>query len=353
MAGPISSAWAWSSTNCSSADVLSGRDARRADRANHELRAAPASPVSTMRIPKELERICLKALCEASRLSVTPTAKDMADDLRHFLPCNRPVQCFHAPASAPIIRAPIRLPRSGPPTDHARHRPTAGRSRSCPRDLRSFDAHDADFFLELLPGPRDRDGLPEAIRFWKTRIEEMDAENTFSIGLIYGPSGCGKSSLVKAGLLPRLADDRDHGLRRGHRKGHGIPPARRPAETLSRFLDDSLSLKDTLAALRRGQGIPPGKKVLIVLDQFEQWLHAKNGRARTPSWCKPCGSATAGECSASSWFGTISGWPSSVSCASWRSRLVEGQNSRAGRSVSTRPCPESAGRVRPGLRHTP
>ncbi len=25
------------------------------------------------------------------------------------------------------------------------------------------------------------------------------------MGLIYGPSGCGKSSLVKAGLLPRLA----------------------------------------------------------------------------------------------------------------------------------------------------
>ena len=27
-------------------------------------------------------------------------------------------------------------------------------------------------FLDLLPGPRDRDGLPESIRFWKTRIEE-------------------------------------------------------------------------------------------------------------------------------------------------------------------------------------
>ena len=26
---------------------------------------------------------------------------------------------------------------------------------------------------------------------------------------------------------------------------------------------------------RRGQGIPSGKKVVIVLDQFEQWLHAK------------------------------------------------------------------------------
>ena len=37
-----------------------------------------------------------------------------------------------------------------------------------PKGLRSFDDGDADFFLELLPGPRDRDGLPESIRFWKT-----------------------------------------------------------------------------------------------------------------------------------------------------------------------------------------
>ena len=57
-----------------------------------------------------------------------------------------------------------------------------------------------------LPGPRDRDGLPESIRFWKHRIEETDPDKTFSVGLIYGPSGCGKSSLMKAGLLPRLSD---------------------------------------------------------------------------------------------------------------------------------------------------
>jgi eukaryotic-like serine/threonine-protein kinase len=76
-----------------------------------------------------------------------------------------------------------------------------------PKGLRSFDAHDADFFLELLPGPRDRNGLPDSIRFWKTRIEETDADNSFAVGLIYGPSGSGKSSLVKAGLLPRLSED--------------------------------------------------------------------------------------------------------------------------------------------------
>ena len=35
-------------------------------------------------IPKELERICLKALSKRASERYT-TAKDMADDLRHFL----------------------------------------------------------------------------------------------------------------------------------------------------------------------------------------------------------------------------------------------------------------------------
>ena len=37
-------------------------------------------------------------------------------------------------------------------------------------------------------------------------VETTDPDGTFAVGLLYGPSGCGKSSLVKAGLLPRLAD---------------------------------------------------------------------------------------------------------------------------------------------------
>jgi hypothetical protein len=143
-----------------------------------------------------------------------------------------------------------------------------------PKGLRSFDIHDADFFLELLPGPRDRDGLPESIRFWKTRIEEQNADNRFSVGLIYGPSGCGKSSWVKAGLLPRLCDEviavyvEATALETETRLLYGLRK-RCPG------LPTNLGLKETLAALRRGQGIPRGKKVLIVLDQFEQWLHAK------------------------------------------------------------------------------
>ena len=74
-----------------------------------------------------------------------------------------------------------------------------------PKGLRPFDARDSEFFLELLPGPRDRDGLPASIRFWKTRLESTDPAAVTAVNLIYGPSGCGKSSLVRAGLLPRLA----------------------------------------------------------------------------------------------------------------------------------------------------
>src|SRR5262249_14152861 len=152
--------------------------------------------------------------------------------------------------------------------------------RIVPKGLRSFAEHDADFFLELLPGPRDRDGLPDSIRFWKTRIEELDPDRTFSVGLIYGPSGCGKSSLVKAGLLPRLAD-------------HVITVyiESTAEETETRLLNglrkrclalpEHLGLKEALTALRRGQGLPVGKKVLLVLDQFEQWLHAQCNEENT------------------------------------------------------------------------
>ena len=101
-----------------------------------------------------------------------------------------------------------------------------------PKGLRSFDEHDADFFLELLPGPRDREGLPDSIRFWKTRIEQTDADKTFKVGLIYGPSGCGKSSLVKAGLLPRLAKQIVSVYVEATAGGYGNPFAQGVAESV-------------------------------------------------------------------------------------------------------------------------
>jgi len=126
--------------------------------------------------------------------------------------------------------------------------------------------------------------LPDSIRFWKSRIEETDADNTFSAGLIYGPSGCGKSSPVKAGLLPRLSD----GVIAVYVEATAEKTEARLLNGLrkcSPALPDNLRLKETLATLRRGQTIPPGKKAWIVLDQFQKWLHAISLQVlRSPEW---------------------------------------------------------------------
>lgn len=189
-------------------------------------------------VPAALAHICLKALSKRASDRYLTTS-ELADDLRSW----------------------VDTPQSS--ADEARLVPII------PRGLRSFDREDADFFLDLLPGPRDGAGLPASIRFWKNRIEETDADRTFSVGLIYGPSGCGKSSLVKAGLLPRLS-----------REVATVYVEATPDETETRILrglrkavsgvDDGETLTRTFIDLRRGAG----RKTLVVIDQFEQWLHA-------------------------------------------------------------------------------
>ena len=189
-------------------------------------------------VPAELERICLKSLSKRAS-GRHETAAAFADDLEQWL---QPAVVDGMPKAARQI---------------------------VPKGLRSFDASDADFFLELLPGTRNRDGLPEGIAFWKQQIEQPDPEKTFSVGLIYGPSGCGKSSLVKAALLPRLADNVT-----------AIYLEATPEETELRILRGlhkrfsdlpaNANIADTFAELRRH----PRGKIVIVLDQFEQWLHA-------------------------------------------------------------------------------
>jgi formylglycine-generating enzyme required for sulfatase activity len=241
-------------------ELLTGRRPFRGDTLDELLdQIATAEPRPPRQIddalPAELERICLKALAKRAAERYT-TAKDFAEDLRHFL-------------GDDSWRRAARLSPAG-----ATGAPPVATIKVVPKGLRAFDAQDADFFLELLPGPRDRDGLPEGLRFWKGRAEETDPDRTFAVGLQYGPSGCGKSSLVKAGLLPRLAphvvavyveataEDTEARLLKGLRKHCPDLPA-------------GLGLVEALAELRRGRGLPAGKKVLLVVDQFEQWLHAR------------------------------------------------------------------------------
>ena len=237
-----------------------------------QTRARPARSMTRSRA--SWKRICLKALAKRATDRYT-TASDMAEDLSAFTKTGQAASPPVLPAAASPRPEPA--PESPAPASPSGHPDSDQRPvKIVPKGLRSFDEHDADFFLELLPGPRNRDGLPESIRFWKTQIETFDAEKTFRVGLIYGPSGCGKSSLVKAGLLPRLsasivcvhvdatADETELKLLSRLKKAC-------PA------LPDRLNVVDALAAVRKGRVLASGRKVLLVIDQFEQWLHARRG----------------------------------------------------------------------------
>jgi serine/threonine protein kinase/formylglycine-generating enzyme required for sulfatase activity len=234
------------------------------------------------RIPKHLERICLK--CLAKRMTDRyPTAADLADDLRHWLSTDRgrPPAGTSETASLPAGgTGSLASIGHGPLSSMASHYSgLAGLAeRVVPKGLRAFDAQDAEFFLDLLPGPRNRQGLPDSIAFWKTRLEESDPDKTFSVGLIYGPSGCGKSSLVKAGLLPRLEDHvvviyveatpqdtEARLLKQLHKRCPGLPAGLGLVQTMTALREENFAFEKGL----------PGQKVVLVLDQFEQWLHAQ------------------------------------------------------------------------------
>jgi len=228
-------------------ELLTGKKPFRGSTANelvHQLISVDPPPPRELddSIPGELERICLKTLSKRAS-DRHATAAELADDLLHW-----------------------------------RHGSQQGNPefKVIPKGLRSFGADDANFFIELLPGPRDREGLPDTIRFWKIRIEETDPDKTFSVGLMYGPSGCGKSSLVKAGLIPLLS-----------KNVLAVYVEATPEETETRILrglrtklpdlPSDLGLAETFALLRRSEG----HKVVIVLDQLEQWLHAHRTEEQT------------------------------------------------------------------------
>ena len=144
------------------------------------------------------------------------------------------------------------------------------------RGLRPFKPEDSGFFTRLLPGPRDRNGLPLTLSFWISTLGRRNSDSTVGVGLLYGPSGCGKSSFVRAGVIPFLdagvttlyVDSTPQELEASLKKG-----------LIARFefLRDIEALPEMLAELREhissGDGGPGDRaKVVVFIDQFEQWL---------------------------------------------------------------------------------
>lgn len=191
----------------------------------------------------ELGRIVCR--CLAKRMSDRyPSATELADDLRAFLST----------------------------ADDARRSDSATLVPVVPKGLHYFDDGDRDFFLQLLPGPRDRYGIPQQVRFWERQLRELDADRTFRVGLLYGPSGCGKSSLVRAGILPRLPHHVQSVIVEATREDTELVLIRQLRRCFPGLSQD-LTLPQMLAEVREGAWLGPDEKLLLVFDQFEQWLH--------------------------------------------------------------------------------
>ncbi len=130
------------------------------------------------RIPKELERICQKAMAKMASDRYS-SAHDMADDLRHFLN-TRPLSETMVESDRQTTRTESIEEETESSTDARTDRRglsgvSAGLSevsdqralRIVPKGIRSFDVHDADFFLQLVPGGAIATGCRKSFDFGK------------------------------------------------------------------------------------------------------------------------------------------------------------------------------------------
>lgn len=214
-------------------------------------------------VPPELNRICMKLL---SRLASEryDDMRDLRDDLRHWQELERindHLAGDHTTAATDALtRSLAVIEQSNKST------------QVVPRGLRAYSHRDSYFYLDLVPGVRDRNGLPETLAHWKNWVEAPDnLSEWYRVGVISGPTGCGKSSLMRAGLVPLLGPEVVTIVVEAS-------PDLTEKHLLSQLerccsLTTDKTLSEIVVEVRRGGGLPPGKKLLIIIDQFEQWLH--------------------------------------------------------------------------------
>ena len=168
-------------------ELLTGRRPFRSDNPFDLMMLVATEEVRSPRlfddtISTDLERICMKALARRASDRFT-VARDFADEIRWLMANHAPTPGHIPGARMGTAGATPHTPNTAVLAARGSDSQRTGPTKVIPKGLRSFDASDASFFLELLPGPFDRDGLPEGLRFWKTKIEQTDASNTFQVGL--------------------------------------------------------------------------------------------------------------------------------------------------------------------------
>jgi len=107
-------------------------------------------------------------------------------------------------------------------------------------------------------------------------IFTLVSSSTFRFGVLWGESGCGKTSLLRAGLIPKLRNEKYLPL-------YIHKPTNDPQEAirlaLVKELGESTKKSDKdLKTLLKAE-TPKGKKIIILFDQFEEFFLTN----RTPS----------------------------------------------------------------------
>jgi serine/threonine protein kinase len=245
------------------------------------------------RVPDALGQVCLRALARkvSERFS---TGDEMAAALRDGIRGRSHDQTLTGvilgDENSPISRvmpSTRRAPKTSTISEEAISDSRVG--TIIPRGLHPYEAEDASFFLDMLPGARTALGLPDSIDFWRYQIERESREECFRVGLLFGLAGCGKTSLVRAGLLPTLS------------ARVSIVDITATADGTETSLHDRLQkqcpnlagepgLAAALIAARKGAALLSGGKLLIVVDQFERWLRANRaGEGKTlPAALRQC-----------------------------------------------------------------
>lgn len=156
-------------------------------------------------------------------------------------------------------------------------------NRVVPKEgLLQFDESAAGFYWKLLPPPHHEVGgqcIPDSVQHWKHFLESDAPTN--SVGVLFGVSGSGKSSFFRAGVKPLL---------RYTSAGRIIDTIYLSASTRNyekRILtaikdnypasdiDDTNSLVDCIDRYQESESSSK-RKLIIILDQFEQWLQGWN-----------------------------------------------------------------------------
>lgn len=225
--------------------------------------ARPSSPHwGNPHVPLELSRVCLRCLAKEPEKRYR-SAGELVNALRRWQKST-----------------PLRVPEANP-----EGLPT---SRLIPPRFQPFGAMDSGVYLNLLPPPAAGATLTSPIAFWKERLEERGTERVLRLRalLLSGPAGVGKSSLLRAGVLPRLAPFVRPVVIEAER---GETSARLWAALVrhdEEFPSD-LPLADGLRWLC-DRAREKQTKLLLIVDHFERYLHEPGDDAQLAEVLSVC-----------------------------------------------------------------